>query len=293
MCTQNTYYKRPQVLMEMEHCIEQVVFECMAENIKNSAYIGVMLDETCDISVHKKLAIYLRYVVDGEAVVSFAGNEEIYDCTASGIEEALINFLITKGFSDKNVSQVFGLGTDGASVMTGHINGLGAKLSKNSMLTQVHCVAHRLNLAASQAGKNIDYCKKFNETIHALYRYYSDSSVRYDRLRELQQILRGKSVQITEPSSVHWLSVEAAVKMIFSNYAPVYQSLESDKTTGKADGLLRFISNVKFLIFTALLINVLTVIGLLSLTFQKDSVNLSSIAHNVAVTKDTLTSNAT
>ena len=106
-----TYYKRLQVLMEMEHCIEQVVFECMAENIKNSAYIGVMLDETCDISVHKKLAIYLRYVVDGEAVVSFAGNEEIYDCTASGIEEALINFLITKGFSDENVSQVFGLGT--------------------------------------------------------------------------------------------------------------------------------------------------------------------------------------
>ena len=39
--------------------------------------------------------------------------------------------------------------TDGAAVVTGCHNGLGVKLKQlNNILIQVHCVAHRLNLAA-------------------------------------------------------------------------------------------------------------------------------------------------
>ena len=124
--------------------------------------------------------------------------------------------------------------------------------------------------------------------IHSLYKFYSDSSVRYDRLRELQELLIGKATQMTEPTSVRWLSVEAAVKAIFANYAPVYQSLESEKTGGKADGLLKFVSTEKFVLFTALLIDILTVVGILSLTFQKDSVNFSHIRQNVSTSRETL-----
>jgi hypothetical protein len=261
----------------------------LIKKIKGSKFIGVMLDETCDISVHKKLAIYVRYIYNGEISVAFVGNEQITDCTAAGIESALLEFLVRTGISNDDLINVLGLGTDGAAVMTGRLNGLGAKLkARNNKLLQVHCIAHRLNLAASQAGKDINFCKRYHEMIHSLYKYYSDSSVRYDKLRELQEILIGKSSQITEPTSVRWLSVEAAVKIIFSNYGPVYQSLESDKTAGKADGLLKFIANAKFLLFTALLIDVLTVIGILSLTFQKDLVNISHIRASISATKATL-----
>ena len=187
-----------------------------------------------------------------------------------------------------NFHTVFGLGTDGASVMTGRLNGLGAKMKrKNKHLIHVHCVAHRLNLAVSQAGRGIEHCKKYHSTIHSLYKFYSDSSVRYDKLRELQNILRGKSKQITEPSSVRWLSVEAAVKMIFESYGPILLSLDNDKSPN-AVGLYKFIANSLFVLTTAFLIDVLTVIGVLSLTFQKDSVNLSHIRHSVDATTDTL-----
>lgn len=55
-------------------------------------------------------------------------------------------------------SRIVGLGTDRAAVMTGRHNGLGVKLKQlSNILIQVHCVAHRLNLAASQASKDIDY----------------------------------------------------------------------------------------------------------------------------------------
>ena len=48
-----------------------------------------------------------------------------------------------------------------------------------------------------------------------------------------------------------------------------------------------------FLLVTALLVDVLTVIGILSLTFQKDTVNLSSIRHYVDSTINTLNTMST
>ena len=92
-------------------------------------------------------------------MVAFLCNEQITDCTANGIETALIHVLTQKRITDDNVSKLLELGTEGASVMTGRLNGLGAKLKqRNPKLTQVHCVAHRLNPAASQAGKDINFC---------------------------------------------------------------------------------------------------------------------------------------
>ena len=82
--------------------------------------------------------------------------------------------------------KVFGLGKDGAAVMTGILNSLGAKLKcRNAELVQVHCVAHRLNLSVSHARKNNEYCQSFHNKIHSLYEYYTNSQPRYDILREL------------------------------------------------------------------------------------------------------------
>ena len=151
--------------------------------------------------------------------------------------------------------------------MTGRLNGLGAKLKRrNSEFVQVHCVAHYLNLAASQAGKAIEYRQSYHSRIHSLYFYYTNSQPRYDRLRELQVLLHDKAQQMTEPTSVRWLSVEACVKKIFSSYDAIVMSLEGEKDP-KAIGLFQFTANGLFLLFTALLIDVLTVIGILSLTF--------------------------
>ena len=157
----------------------------------------------------------------------------ITDSTAA-IEMALIYFLTRKGISE-HLSNVYGLGTDGPPVMVGRHNGVGVKLQRrNQHLIQVHCVAHQLNLAASQAAKDIAYCKKYHDIIHSLYEYFSDSVVRYDKLRELQQLLHGKVKQIPDGTSVCWLSVEAAVKMIFQSYDAKVLALGEDKDGGKA-----------------------------------------------------------
>jgi len=75
----------------------------------------------------------------------------------------------------------------------------------NNILIQVHCVAHRLNLAASQASKDTNYLERYQGQINRVYKFYSNSSVRYDKLEETQQLMHGKVKQVVEPSSVRWL----------------------------------------------------------------------------------------
>ena len=285
------FYKKPEIVTEMETVLADQINQSLFKDICDSPFFGLMLDETCDINVEKKLVVYVRYIHNGEACTAYIGNKRVTDCTAQGLYTALCDFLESIGIiKDQNYSPLIGLGTDGAAVMVGCKNGLGQKLKdKNKLLVQVHCVAHRLNLAASQAGKGIQYMEDYHRYIQILYRFFSDSQVRYDKLRELQSILHGSVKQIPEGTSVRWLSVESAVKMIYSHYDAIILSLEDDKDkTGKAAGLWKFLASSLFLLITALLVDILTVIGILSLTFQKDSVNLSSIQHNVTSSIDTI-----
>ena len=284
-CTHaDDYYKKPEIVCEMETVLSDQIEKSLLKNITNSPYIGLMLDETCDITVEKKLVIYCRYIKEGQVYTAYVGNKRVTDCTAEGLKVALCDFLQSSGIlTEDDYSSLMGLGTDGAAVMVGCRGGLGVKLKeKNNMLIQVHCIAHRLNLAASQASSGIPYMQDYHRYIQLLYRFFSDSQVRYDKLRELQTLLHGEVKQVPEGTSVRWLSVESAVKMIFGHFDAIVLALEDDKDkTGKAAGLWKFFTTSVCLLVTALLIDVLTCIGILSLIFQKDSVNLSSIRHNV------------
>ena len=51
------------------------------------------------------------------------------------------------------LSHFLGFASDGASVMTACHNGVAARLARRQpLLTTIHCTAHRLALATSQAG---------------------------------------------------------------------------------------------------------------------------------------------
>ena len=87
--------------------------------------------------------------------------------------------------------------------------------------------------------------------------------MRYDKLKEIQQLMHGKVKQVVEPSSVRWLSVEACIKMVFEYYMydSLVMSLEDEKSSNATA--------------TVLLIDVLSVIGTLGIA------NLSVMRHSV------------
>jgi len=126
----DVFYKKPDVVSEMETVLYEQIQTALLENINTSAFFGLMLDETCDINIEKKLAIYIK---DCKPVVSYLENKHIQDCTAEGIQVALCDFLSEEDIiQNDDFSKLIALGTDGATVMVGCKNGLGEKMKEHN-----------------------------------------------------------------------------------------------------------------------------------------------------------------
>ena len=80
----------------METAIFDHIEKGLIKDINDSPFFAVMLDETCDITVEKKLVIYGRYLKDGKILVAFLGNKHITDSKADGIKSSLYDFLTEK-----------------------------------------------------------------------------------------------------------------------------------------------------------------------------------------------------
>ena len=109
--------------------------------------------------------------------------------TAGGILEELDEFFLQLGITNWK-SKVVGLGTDGASVNLGCHGGLGAILKKDiPHLIQIHCIAHKLELAVLDACKRVGYVEKFQNTIKCVLKYYSRSGKRLYQLSQVGKVL--------------------------------------------------------------------------------------------------------
>ena len=53
----------------------------------------------------------------------------------------------------------------------------------------MHCAAHRISLAASQAGDGVPHIKKFKDHLRKLYDFFDNSSVRTAGLCAVQELL--------------------------------------------------------------------------------------------------------
>ena len=93
-----------------------------------------------------------------------------------------------------------------------------------------------------------------------------------------------------EPSSFRWLSLESAVTAIFNSYSAIVCALENkaSKDVPEAKGLLKRVKSVSFLLRTAFLVDVMGVVNKLCKVFQKDEVDVDTVAVMVNCTTDTL-----
>ena len=87
-------------------------------------------------------------------------------------------------------SKVFSFGSDGASVMTGRRTGVATRLrAHNPEMISLHCSAHRLALASSQAAESVAYMKTFSSHLVTLYYHFANSPVCEAALHKIQQMM--------------------------------------------------------------------------------------------------------
>ena len=88
------------------------------------------------------------------------------------------------------LSQIQGLGVDGASVMLSQQNGVAGLLQRsNTFCVVVHCVCHRLNLAVSQAVKKVTAMNQLQLLLSTIYQHINNSPNRLEKFKNMAAIL--------------------------------------------------------------------------------------------------------
>lgn len=109
----------------LSSCIEQDVLS----EIHQAKYVGLLCDETTDVSITKQLIIYCRYVMAGEVNMRYLKIKDLPNGTAETVENALVSACQE---ADIPLTKVMGFGSDGASVMVGSKTGRSCSATKKT-----------------------------------------------------------------------------------------------------------------------------------------------------------------
>ena len=99
----------------------------------------------------------------------------IINGTAETIEHVLLDVCSQ---SQIPTSTIFSFGRDGAPVMVGKRTVVATRMkSHNPEIISIHCAAHQVALACSEAATKVDYIKKYLTSLHKLWciDFYSGS----------------------------------------------------------------------------------------------------------------------
>eukprot|EP00731_Ephydatia_muelleri_P030129 Em0021g652a len=225
----NATYTSKRIVAELLQCLSSVIESEKLDNLKCSPFFSLMTDESTDISVLKQLVIVAKYILpSGKIETSFLHIGDIADGTAETIEGAIVAFMETNGL---DINKLRSFGSDGCAVMVGRVSGVASRLKvRQPRLVSVHCINHRLALAAAHAADNIPYLKRFKETVQSLFLFYHNSAVRMAGLHAIQEILNDPIIKLKQAKHVRWLSYDAAIGSVLRTLPSIIVSLECEGT---------------------------------------------------------------
>lgn len=285
----NAQYSSEQTIAELLQCLSLVIEEKILSDLQHSDLFSLMTDESTDIAVLKQLVLVGRYLTDDGIKTSFLCITDIPNGTAETIEGAMLKFI---GEKTLQISRLCAFGSDGASIMTGRLSGVAVRLMRHSpTMIAVHCVNHRLALAAAHASDSIPYLQQFKSILQTLFFFYQNSAVRMANLHAIQEILNDPQIKCKQAKDVRWLSHDNAIKALIRSLPSILVSLDreaSENGEPTAHGLYKFMSRYKFVATAYLLADVLPHLSRLSKIFQKENVDLSLIQPCLQTTIDTI-----
>ena len=267
--------------------------------MKSAESYGLLVDEVSDVSVTEHLISFIQYYdhQTRQVETSFLSCQNILEeyesANATALTELILKSLEENGLQ---VAKLTGFSSDGASVMMGEKSGVATQLRRqNPSLINIHCVCHKLALSCTDTNESLKYIKEVETWLKQLWYFFENSPKRMAKYLKTQIALKkvnlSKSTTKTVASKLkkacrtRWLSLEASVKAVFQDYEAVLQTLDYfENSDATASGLLKKMKTIKFLGVLYILVDVLPVLGNLSRSFQRDSLNFSSIRPQIELT---------
>ena len=282
---------------DMRLFLGQLIKEKLIERVKDAKWFSLLVDEVTDCATIEQLLIYVGYVdEEGKPHFDFLEVKDVLEISESADSETITK-IITEELkaSGLNLAFVCGFGSDGASVMTGKNNGVGARLQKVcNVMVRSHCISHRLALACSDANDTVKYIQTIEVVLRQLWKWleypkrcsaFVKVCVALQKIElanenpaKQKRLSKSLAVKIQRACRTRWLSTGQSVSSICRNLVALMQTLRQFKDAdATAQGLLQRMNNTKF-VGTMLLMNaVLPHLNTLSKLFQKDHTCYTSI----------------
>ncbi|XP_021339253.1 zinc finger protein 862-like [Mizuhopecten yessoensis] len=263
---------------DFQACVAEAIRTDIIEKIKLADMFSILTDESTDISITKQMVLYIR-VIDSAFIphTHFLQNVTIDNpkSDANVLFEAMEKCLTDHGLDLKKVK---GFGSDGASVMVGKHNGVATKVKgKSPHCVNIHCMAHRFNLATSQASKHIPYLQEFEKTLSDLYYYFggSKSGNRKCELEDIQKILNDPKVKVKECHEIRWIAFSEAVFAIYRCWPSLVTYFKRHDKSSK--GLRSKLLDYRFVVVLYLLMDILPSVAQMSMVLQKQDIDVAAV----------------
>lgn len=258
--------------------LSNVIDTDTTEKMKDSPVITVLTDESTDIIVHHKLCIKVR-IVDPLTLhpsTLFLTDVRLEKATGNGIFSEIKCQLNQRNIA---IKKVMGLGTDGASAMTGTKEGLtGHFLRANPHLVNTHCAAHRLALCTEQAAKSIPAMNDYQRTLEMIFYHFKKSPVKCDKVEAIQKLLDEPKLKYREVHQIRWLSFYEALDAVYRTLDSLLTYLSTASSTDPAAaGIKKKVGDELFVSLTYGMMDILPPVMKLSLLFQKKDLDIGIV----------------
>ncbi|KAL5021507.1 hypothetical protein ScPMuIL_000662 [Solemya velum] len=121
---------------------------------------------------------------------------------------------------------------------------------------------------------------KYREILTNIFYHFKHSSLRTTNLAKIEEVLHDKQMKIKEVHSVRWFAFYSALQAIFHTWSSLVTYFEQEQQVekgGVAKGIHTQITQFEFVAVTYLLMDIIPILTNLSLSFQKENIDISMI----------------
>ena len=266
-------YTHHESVNDMVVAMESVVMEQLMMRIHASNFYSIEADEATDVSNKSVLVVFIRFVPTESPLkpeTHFLGARELEATNADSIVRVIKSILCEKNLP---LSNMVGIATDGASVMTGCRIGVVTQFKKECpFLVANHCLAHRLQLVTEKAATCVPDINKYIGTLNCFAKALKFSP-KLTRALETSKTVNGVTAnKIKQVFFTRWLSfsdsVQALVQCLPEVMSAIFAAAPERADKALLFGILDQMNCYSFVHLTAFLADAIGLVGILSRAIQ-------------------------